>query len=88
MFLNDAYLGGLISNSPGTFKYHNVICKIPVYSHGLSIQCGLYTFFFPRNTMCVSSYKIANCAFKKKKRNGTGTDGRHSLTQFREIHEC
>lgn len=49
----------------------------------------VYTLFsFPEIQCVYQVIKLLIVHLKRKKRNGTGTDGRHSLTQFREIHEC
>lgn len=69
MFLNDAYLGGFIFNSPDTIAPQRTLQNPCLLSHGLSIQCGLYPFFFYKNTTCVSNHKIVKCAIKKKELN-------------------
>lgn len=64
------------------------------YAKSLFIAMGcrssvVYTLFsFPEIQCVYQVIKLLIVHLKKKKRNGTGTDGRHSLTQFREIHEC
>lgn len=67
MFLNDAYLGGFIFNSPDTIAPQRHFAKSLFIKPWVVNPVWSIPFFLLQK--CVSNHKIVKCAIKKKELN-------------------